>query len=91
MSKRSLGNSTAKSHIERLLILYFQRYIPQYVDGELRAEPGFTLPLSRGSPIISVAQAGSSSCNTCSHLLARTISEVRESLLLLKSCKRFLL
>lgn len=55
-----------------------QRHIPQYVGGELLSEPGFTLPLSRGSPILSVAVAGLCASNSSSHILARTSSEVRQ-------------
>lgn len=62
-----------------LLLRFTQRYIPQYVGGELLSEPGFTLPLSRGSPILSVAVAGLSASNSSSHILARTSSEVAHS------------
>ena len=39
-------------------------------------EPGFTLPLSCGCPILAVSQAGSSSFNSSSNIIARTSSEV---------------
>ena len=39
-------------------------------------EPGFTLPLSRGTPVVEVMTTGVSSFHSCASLLARTHSEV---------------
>ena len=45
-------------------------------DHLIQKEGGFTLPLSRGTPVVEVMTTGVTACHSCASLLARTHSEV---------------
>jgi hypothetical protein len=72
---KSLIVHTAGKEMD-VLVLRDVEHIKQQFGSASIADPCFSLPLNCGVPIIEIAAAGSPSFESCSHLLARTSSEL---------------
>lgn len=74
------GNKSLVVHVAGkemdVLILRDVEHIKQQFGSTSIADPCFSLPLNCGVPILEVAAAGFPSLESCSHLLARTSSEL---------------